>query len=454
MKLKNKIILFIFLGIFLSFILFLLVVNFTSAPSIVAVEKTENVQYKEQMIFNIEVSNSFFKINKATWCLLKNVETEEESAWVKAENGYCSFSVISGKYDVYIKDAYNHIISSNQESVEINKVLSIHVNKETFYLYKGMEERIDYSLSFLGHVEEEVSFISSNPTIVEVQKEKINALDYGEATITITAGEIMKDIKVIVSPHIMEPKIDYYKPYLSCKQFSASEAELLDAILFDRIEEAGYGTRAGVVAAARFLTLEFGYRVHYFYENGRLNNYYPYLKVDGEGRYYHRGLYLHENKFKEIESKFVGPAIWGCNLQNYTDWGPWVSGRYYPNGLDCSGFVTWALLNGGFDIGDIGAGIEEEHHDLTDLGERIPITEELMNSGRVKVGDLIGLNGHAALLAGIDEENYYIAESLNTTKGVVMTVVPKRDLVHNSIYTYVVLMDGVYNADGNLTTMW
>ena len=155
-----------------------------------------------------------------------------------------------------------------------------------------------------------------------------------------------------------------------------------------------------------------------------------------------------------LDATFVGPAIWGCNLQNYTDWGPYVTGKYYPNGLDCSGFVTWALLNGGFDIGDIGAGANADRHDLDDLGEKVYITDELMNSGRVKVGDLIGLNGHMAILAGWDSDNYYIAESLNTTGGVVMTVVPRNKLVHNSIYKYIILMDNVYKTDGNLTNMW
>ncbi len=78
-----------------------------------------------------------------------------------------------------------------------------------------------------------------------------------------------------------------------------------------------------------------------------------------------------------------------------------------------------------------------------------------MHSGKVKVGDLIGLDGHAALLAGWDDTNYYIAESLNTTGGVVMTVVPKAKLENrNSIYTFVVLMDDYYKKDGNLTNYW
>lgn len=451
---KSKVLLFLFLGLLLLLFLFLVLANLLLPPTIVTIEREKNVQYPEQMILNIEVKNSIFKLNKATWCLVKNRDTQEESNWIKVENGYCSFSLVNGEYDIYVKDAYNHVVNKTNETVQVNKILSIQTNKDIFYLYKDMYEKIDASLIYLGSVDQTITMTSLDSSIVEVRDDMLHALNYGETSILLQAEDKSKEVKVVVSPHITNPKVDYNKPYLACKQFSASEADLLDSILYDRINSAGYKTRAGVVAAARFLTLEFSYRVHYFYENGRLNNYDPYLKVDGEGRYYHRGLYLHENKFKEIESKFVGPAIWGCNLQNYTDWGPWVTGRFYPNGLDCSGFVTWALLNGGFDIGDIGAGIEKDHHDLTNLGERVLLTEELMQSGRVKVGDLIGLDGHAALLAGIDEENYYIAESLNTTKGVVMTIVPKSKLVHNSIYKYVVLMDSVYASDGNLTSMW
>jgi hypothetical protein len=89
------------------------------------------------------------------------------------------------------------------------------------------------------------------------------------------------------------------------------------------------------------------------------------------------------------------------------------------------------------------------------LGTKLNITPELMNSGKVKAGDLIGLSGHAAILAGWDDENYYIAESLNTTGGVVMTTVPKSKLENRqSIYTFVVLMDDVYKEDGNYTQMW
>ena len=82
------------------------------------------------------------------------------------------------------------------------------------------------------------------------------------------------------------------------------------------------------------------------------------------------------------------------------------------------------------------------------------ITDQLMSSNKIKVGDLIGNNGHMAIIAGWDENNYYIAESLDTTKGVVMTSVPREKLVSNSIYKYIILMDDVYKEKGNLTEMW
>ena len=75
--------------------------------------------------------------------------------------------------------------------------------------------------------------------------------------------------------------------------YTKEQNDLLDEILKDRINDAGYKTRAGAVEAARFLSLEFPYRIRYFSENGRGNT----NKVEGEGRYYQVGLYLDESRF-------------------------------------------------------------------------------------------------------------------------------------------------------------
>ena len=457
MKKRNIILICIISLIIISLIISIIIANFKLMPFVTNISIEESLQFKDKVVVNVNINNYFFKFNKTTYCLATKKEDfpNKNDDWVLSRNGYCSFTLDAGDYKFYLKDAYGKIINADKEMIEINKLLSIKVNKDTYYMYKGMEEDINYELVKIGSVKDEITIYSEDDNIAYVDNNKIIANDYGSTNIVIksTSG-VYKKINVFVPIYITKPGINQNKPYVYCNQFSYDDSNLIDNILFDRVYSAGYGTRAGVLAAARFITLEFAYRIPYFYENGRLENYDPFYYVDGEGRYYHKGLYLHKAKEQEMDSSFVGPAHWGCDLTNFTNWGPYVYGKKYPNGLDCSGFVTWAILNGGYDVGDIGAGVDASHHDLTDLGEMVKLSEELMSSGRVKAGDLIGHDGHIAILAGWDDNNYYIAESLNTTRGVQMTVVNKSKLVHNSIYKYIILMDNYYKEDGNYSVIW
>lgn len=76
-----------------------------------------------------------------------------------------------------------------------------------------------------------------------------------------------KSIKIIVTDIIEKPTYhEQKKEIVPCNQYNKSEAELLDKLLAFKINESGYQTRAGAVEAARFLTLEFKYRIPYFYE--------------------------------------------------------------------------------------------------------------------------------------------------------------------------------------------
>ncbi len=462
MKKKVKILLIaLVITIFIFGIILLVIVNYSAAPYVTNVEISDSKRFNDQVIFNVEVGNNFFKLDKNVWCLITEDKTRparDDERWVKANDGYCSFTVPSGDYNVYVKDKYGNINDIDSQKVEINKILEIKTNKDAIYMYKGRVENLKYELVTIGNVNEEVTWSSKNEDIASVDSNgKVTGLNYGVTDIVLTTENgLSKNVTVYVSSFITKPVINFNKPYISCGQFSKEDNELIDKILFDRINDAGYKTRAGVIAAARFLALEFNYRVHYFSENGRLDNYAPYKHVDGEGRYYHRGLYLNEYKFAELEkgASLVGPATWGCKIEMFVKLPQYTYGNKYPNGLDCSGFVSWALLNGGFDIGDKGAGENKDHDDLDDLGTKVKITAELMNSGKVKVGDLIGNNGHMAILAGWDDKNYYIAESLNTTAGVVMTTVPKNKLLSSSLYKHIILMDDVYKEDGNYTNMW
>lgn len=185
---------------------------------------------------------------------------------------------------------------------------------------------------------------------------------------------------------------------------------------------------------------------HKLFLNG--HGYRPY--IDGEGRYYHKGLYLSKSKYKNIvKSTKTGPKMWGCKLyDNFVN-------RYKANGFTCSGFVTWAMYNGGFETGDVGAGdYKQFNDDLSDLGPHKKITQEYMKRGNYKVGDFIARNGHAALIIGISDTTIYTAESL-PPKLKVYTYERYKGIVNDPNLTYVIEMSDIYpNRDGITTDMW
>ena len=228
------------------------------------------------------------------------------------------------------------------------------------------------------------------------------------------------------------------KEKLSCNQYSEDEVNKLEEILANQIEFAGYKTRAGVVAAARFLSLEFKYKLNYFYENGRMTNNGSFDFCDGEGRYLHKGLYLTTSDYKDIKQSRSGPQMWGCTMYEET------RKADIANGLDCSGFVTWAMINAGYDIPDYGAS------DLFELGTKKTFDDSSVWD-EIQIGDLVGRNGHVGILVGIKDNKYYIAESLDYDLHILEYT--KNDLI-NSQLKFFVLMDEYYNKKGNLTSYW
>lgn len=348
--------------------------------------------------------------------------------------------------------------NSTNENYLIEKVITnygLMLNKTEYYV--PINSKINLEIDNPNNVEYKINIINSEVVNIENNEVIAKNIGYTDFTIEIKNFNCFNG-RIYVVNVIEEAKemFDKSKNFISCNQFSDEENEILDKTLEDRVNTAGFKTRAGVVAAARFLTLEFSYRIPYFYENGRLNNYGSIKKVDGEGRYYHKGLYLSKGKYKDISNKFTGPGSWGCKIMQFQDEPKYnfVPKTKYPNGFDCSGFISWTLLNGGFDVKDSGAGdIYSRSDDLYDLGQKNKITNELLSSGNVKVGDLIAYPGHMAIIAGIDNEsNYYVAESLPQFKGVVLNKYTSYKL--KKTFTHIMLMDDVYKNDGNLTNMW
>lgn len=328
------------------------------------------------------------------------------------------------------------VLDGVKETIKPSPKITLDYDK--IYLAIGEEKQITSNI-------DDVIWSSDDEDVALVEDGLIKGLKAGTTKVMAAKDGGKSSLEVIVTDLIVKPVIKNDKEFLTCNRYTEDESDLLEDILLYRINEAGMNTRAGAVAAARFLSLEFPYRITYFLENGRLITNGTRTYADGEGRYYHKGLFLSEKKFKDLKANSYGPAIWGCEMYNA------VTFKNTRNGLDCSGYVSWALYNAGFDVGDGGAGINEAiTNDLDDLGEKVPATKESIDSGKVKVGDLIGRYGHIGIIIGMDDEYIYIAEALDDDLHILSV---KPDKIRNN-WTYIALMDRVYKEDGNLTNMW
>ena len=167
--------------------------------------------------------------------------------------------------------------------------------------------------------------------------------------------------------------------------FLASQGTSLEEfnnLIASNVENSGYGTDAGVVAAAVTLIAELG------------NNYdvkIPYFWGGGHGQ------------------MITGAeGNWGSNQCRAS-----ANGRIYDYcGLDCSGVVAWAIWNGGFNIAARTAG----NFQNLPGAERVSLTE----SAVLQPGDLIESGAHIVLVVGVDEDagEYICAEASGYGSGV------------------------------------
>lgn len=427
-----------------SIILWILLISFVFVfyNNQIEINYNKNGTYEENL--TISFKHRILNFGQDIECKLKNDSTEVST---KMENNSCTLSIPEGNYTLFLENTFVNLFLFSKRHIIITHIEDFEINQDEMYLVINESESLDLvsnSNSVTWEYDEEVISLDNNV---------VTGLKDGKTTLVgKTLDGVTDSVDVVVTSLLnKQTSFDYNKEYIACEQYSQSEARLLDRFLEYRINRAGYQTRAGVVEAARFLTLSLQYRIPYFFENGRLH-WSGVHYIDGEGRYYHKGLYLSTDKYEDIGPVKDGPAMWGCDLINRDDT-VYELFKPYPNGLDCSGFVTWALLNGGFDIGDVGANDKPLLDDSKYYGEEfIPVNMSTLNSGKVKPRDIIAISGHTALIIGIDDEHYYVSESLASTGGVVAKTYSKEELIKK--FTYIHLMDSIYKEDGNLTLMW
>lgn len=396
-----------------------------------------NVKY----IKSIELDNNEFKIhlreNTDYSCILTSNDKKpdiNDKNWVKSENNICTIKYTNDYNKLYIKN--------NEKIIYKDYYLNyFKLNKEKVYIPYNTEYELP--ITYIGNLNN--IKITTDSEYISLNNLKVKPTKSGKYTIKIKALKEEYSIEVTTSKYYVDTTKLTGKKALACNLVSKEENNLLDEILKGKINEVGYKTRAGVVEAARFLTLHFPYKIEYFYENGRLGT----NRIDGEGRYYHKGLYLNSSRYKNISKSGSGPKSWGCKLYSNP-----VKEKTN-NGLDCSGFVSWTLLNGGFNPGDLGAGFTSARN-LTNLGELKKVTKSLIESNKIKAGDLVHnyeATGHIGIIIGIDDDNYYVAQAIwYDDNGVTVTKVSKSNMPNK--FPHVVLMDKYYNDEGKYTEMW
>lgn len=359
----------------------------------------------------------------------------DSNKWVASDKEYKCYTKFDNSKYIFLKKN-NKIVYSTDDVIYL-ETLS---NK----VYMALNDKKDLPIKVIGNINN-LDFKYSNSAVIDINKGKIISNSIGKTSIITKYNGTKNIIDVIVSDLIvtMPKEYDLKKKELECNKYSEEESDILDDILKSRVNEVGASTRASAVSVARFLTLEFPYRINYFYENGRQTT----NKVDGEGRYYHKGLYLTESKYSSLTGSTSSPKAWGCKLYSNP------VKRYDNNGLDCSGFVSWVLLNAGFDPKDVGAGFAD-YLDLTDYGDVKRINSATIKD--IKVGDLLhsyAAGGHIGIIVGIDNDYFYVAQALWYDEVGVIITKYKKDSLYKS-FPHVVLMDKYYINDGKLTNMW
>lgn len=211
-------------------------------------------------------------------------------------------------------------------------------------------------------------------------------IDYGDYVLSSDGDEIL------------------HQPLDSFLSSNGTSLEEFNDLIYENVEKAGYGTRAGVVAAAVTLIAELGnnynVKVPYYWGGGHYDG-----VVDGALGY------------------------WG-STQCHT----YANGQSYNYcGLDCSGFVPWAIKNGGFNIAQMLAG------DFQNLSGAQRVS--LRNEAVLELGDLLESSGHIVLVVGVEDGNYICAEASGNAAGVLFT----RRAFNSSGY-WGVKMDGFYDT--------
>ena len=187
--------------------------------------------------------------------------------------------------------------------------------------------------------------------------------------------------------------------------------------LFDMVRQAGAKTRNGVVAAALYLSSHIDVKIPYFWSGGSK----PELGVS--------------NKWG-CDKKMPSP---GTSAQ--------IAGKMYPNGLDCCGFVGWAIVNGGYYTGgDQSNVVPYTRHEVGYFyslgGISLPNVAVSKAKGKIKPGDIATKYRHVGMVVEVNDDGFKVAEEKGYSNGLIIKEYKYKDTQNG--FKYIVQMDKFY----------
>ena len=360
--------------------------------------------------------------------ILKKIDSNNLNINIKLEglDNYYQYLTIDNKEKITDKIVNTEIEKNNNKKIIIylndeNQIeKDINIQQLNKYNCNGTIKRNGTTLSINNKAN-----VSSYEWIINDKVEKGN--DTYSIFKSITNGDVkltLDNNDTYTLPCQITDQLIYHfvydenntKPYMTCSTYTSEDRKELDAKLKNSIEEAGYGTRAGVVEAARFMVGAMTHKIIY------LGPKKDYLEL---GKYYYIGLNIGKK------------GAWGCTVSGWTQ------------GIDCTNFVAWAFYQNGINMHPY----SNTRSEIIDVIDKVKVGDLVYTPENKRPGECRNTTclDHVGIIIGIDDNYLYIAEQ--TAWGTRVNKkdkhnLPKKGEEFSLVHFY------NYKSDGNLTNMW
>ncbi len=328
----------------------------------------------------------------------------------------------AGEALIMVKTENNKVAICNVEVREKVTGIKLDIDEKTVAI--GNTLNIKATLEPAGTTAK-INWTSSNPSVADVSNGTVTGKEVGETTITAESNgkkaTAKIKVKVVTTSDIYTFKYNNNKPTIKCNSYTSSDKIRLEDQLKRAIERVGYGTRAGVVEAARFFVGGLDYKIPY---QGTVKGY------TDVGRYNREGLNLGTS------------SGWGCKIPGTSE-----------QGIDCTNFVRWAFINGGH--GNKSPMSSSNTYKTAEVVSQIRPGDLMYSPCTSKEGKCASQDyTHVGIVIGVDETKIYVAESRSesSSDGTVVTEWQKNNMPKTGKFSIVRLVP--YAGDGKLTDMW